>query len=218
MFTELIDQLRCPNAHEDSWLVATSTRTGSRHILDGKLGCPVCKATFDIVDGEALFTVAPVLRSTITLDDDAAMRLAAQLHLVEAPQPVMLTGQWSRAVAPLRRIVPTVTIFVGDATSVIALDAQVSLLRLPASRIPLATGTLRGLALDRAHANDACVTDAARIVRTNGRLLIPAGTALDDALWRTLAADAEVTVAERLPTASAPVPLRRAPATPLFTP
>ena len=152
MFTELIDQLRCPNAHEDSWLVATSTRTGSRHILDGKLGCPVCKATFDIVDGEALFTVAPVLRSTITLDDDAAMRLAAQLHLVEAPQPVMLTGQWSRAVAPLRRIVPTVTIFVGDATSVIALDAQVSLLRLPASRIPLATGTLRGLALDRAHA------------------------------------------------------------------
>lgn len=218
MFTELIDQLRCPNAHEDSWLVATSTRTGSRHILDGKLGCPVCKATFDIVDGEVLFTVAPVLRSTITLDDDAAMRLAAQLHLVEAPQPVMLTGQWSRAVAPLRSIVPTVTIFVGDATSVIALDAQVSLLRLPASRIPLATGALRGLALDRAHANDAYVTDAARIVRTNGRLLIPAGTALDDALWRTLAADAEVTVAERLATASAPVSLRRAPATPLFTP
>ena len=218
MFTELIDQLRCPNAHEDSWLVATSTRTGNRHILDGKLGCPVCKATFDIVDGEALFTVAPVLRSSITLDDDAAMRLAAQLHLVEAPQPVMLTGQWSRAVAPLRRIVPTVTIFVGDATSVIALDAQVSLLRLPASRIPLATGALRGLALDRAHAHDAYVTDAARIVRTNGRLLIPAGTALDDALWRTLAADAEVTVAERLATASAPVPLRRAPTTPLFTP
>ena len=218
MFTELIDQLRCPNAHEDSWLVATSTRTGNRHILDGKLGCPVCKATFDIVDGEALFTVAPVLRSSITLDDDAAMRLAAQLHLVEAPQPVMLTGQWSRAVASLRRIVPTVTIFVGDATSVIALDAQVSLLRLPASRIPLATGALRGLALDRAHANDAYVTDAARIVRTNGRLLIPAGTALDDALWRTLAADAEVTVAERLATASAPVPLRRAPTTPLFTP
>ena len=218
MFTELIDQLRCPNAHEDSWLVATSTRTGNRHILDGKLGCPVCKATFDIVDGEALFTVAPVLRSSITLDDDAAMRLAAQLHLVEAPQPVMLTGQWSRAVASLRRIVPTVTIFVGDATSVIALDAQVSLLRLPASRIPLATGALRGLALDRAHANDAYVTDAARIVRTNGRLLIPAATALDDALWRTLAADAEVTVAERLATASAPVPLRRAPTTPLFTP
>lgn len=210
--------LRCPNAHEDSWLVATSTRTGSRHILDGKLGCPVCTATFDIIDGEALFTVAPVLRSAITLDDDAAMRVAAQLYLVEAPQPVMLTGQWSRAVAALRRLVPTVTMFVGDATSAIMLDERVSLLRLPASGIPLATGALRGLALDRAHAGDAYLTDAARVVRTKGRLLVPAGTSLEDTLWRTLATDADSTVAERLPTASPPIPLRRAPSAPLFAP
>jgi uncharacterized protein YbaR (Trm112 family) len=216
VFTELIDMLRCPQPHEDSWLVATSTRTGSRHILDGKLGCPVCKTTFDITDGEVLFTHAPVLRSAITLDDDAAFRLAAQLHLVEAPQPVMLVGHWSRAVAPLRRIVGTVTLFVADASSVIALDEKVSTLRLPPSGIPLATGALRGLALDRAHARDAYVRDASRVVGTKGRLVLPAGVPLDDALWRTLASDTEVTVAERLPVASAPITLRRAPAAPLF--
>jgi uncharacterized protein YbaR (Trm112 family) len=216
VFTELIDMLRCPQPHEDSWLVATSTRTGSRHILDGKLGCPVCKTTFDITDGEVLFTHAPVLRSAITLDDDAAFRLAAQLHLVEAPQPVMLVGQWSRAVAPLRRIVSTVTMFVADASSVIALDEKVSTLRLPSRGVPLATGALRGLALDRPHARDAYVRDAARVVGTKGRLVLPSGTTLDETLWKTLASDDDVTVAERLPVATAPISLRRAPAAPLF--
>ncbi len=216
MFTELIDMLRCPQPHEDSWLVATSTRTGSRHILDGKLGCPVCKTTFDITEGEVMFTSAPVLRSAIVLDDDAAFCLAAQLHLVEAPQPVMLVGQWSRAAAPLRRIVSTVTMFVGDASSVIALDEKVSTLRLPATGIPLATGALRGLALDRAHAGDGYVRDASRVLATKGRLVLPAGVHLDDTLWRTLASDTEVTVAERLPVATEPIALRRAPAAPLF--
>ena len=216
MFTELIDRLRCPQPHEDSWLVATSTRTGNRHILDGKLGCPVCKTTFDIVDGEVMFTNAPVLRSAITLDDDAAFRLAAQLHLVEAPKPVLLVGHWSRAVAPLRRIVSTVTMLVGDATTTVTQDERVSTLRLPASGIPLATGALRGLALDRAHAGEVYVRDAARVLSTAGRFVVPANVSLDAALWHTLASDTDVTVAERLPVASAPIALRRAPAQPLF--
>ncbi|MCC7051626.1 MAG: hypothetical protein IT355_00075 [Gemmatimonadaceae bacterium] len=218
MFTELIDLLRCPQPHEDSWLVASSTRTGDRHILDGRLGCPVCRASYDITDGEVLFSSAPVLRSAITLDEDAAFRLAAQLHLLEAPPPILLTGQWSRAVAALRRITPTVTMFVGDATSVVAQDDRVSTLRLPASGIPLAAGALRGLALDRAHAGEAYLPDAARVVRARGRLVVPLGTLLDATTWRTLASDTDVTVAERLPVATAPVTLRRAPAHPLFTP
>ncbi len=216
MFTELIDTLRCPMAHEDSWLVATSTRTGNRHILDGKVGCPVCKTTFDITDGEVMFTATPVLRSAIVLDDDAAFRLAAQLHLVETPQPILLTGLWSRAVAPLRRIVSSVTMFVGDATTVVTQDERVSTLRLPVTGIPLATGALRGVALDRAHSGAVFVHAAARVLRTGGRLVVPASVALDVQVWRTLATDADVTVAERLPVASAPIPLRRAPTAPLF--
>ena len=216
MFTELIDTLRCPNAHEDSWLVATSTRTQSRHIMDGKLGCPVCSATFEIKDGEVLFTTGSTLRTTRVLDEEAAFRLAAQLHLVEAPQPILLTGSWSRAVQPLRTIVPNVTMFVGDATSIITLDERVSTLRLPASAIALATGALRGVALDASHAGVEFLAASARVLRTGGRLVAPASVALDGAIWRTLASDAEVTVAERLATSSAPIQLKRAPAAPLF--
>lgn len=203
-------------SHEDSWLVATSTRTGNRHIVDGKLGCPVCRATFEITDGEVMFTTTPVLRSAIVLDDDAAFRLAAQMHLVEAPQPILLTGLWSRAVAPLRRIVSTVTMFVGDATTVATQDERVSTLRLPLTGIPLATGSLRGVALDRAHSSDAFVHAAARVLRVGGRLVVPASVMLDADIWRTLATDADIIVAERLAVASAPVQLRRAPAAPLF--
>ena len=217
MFTELIDTLRCPQLHAESWLVATSTRTGNRHILDGTLGCPVCKATFAIVEGEVLFGSAPVLRSAITLDDDAAFRLAAQLHLLEAPKPILLAGQWSRAVPALRRIVPTVTMFVGSATSVVVQDERVRTLRLPASVFPLAAGALRGLALDRTHAAAPYLRDAARVVGTRGRLVVPVHVELDATVWTVLASDADVTVAERLPVASAPIALRRAPIAPLFT-
>lgn len=216
MFTELIDTLCCPNPHEQGWLVATSTRTVGRHIMSGRLGCPVCRASFEIVDGEVMFTDGMVLQSTRTLDHDAAFRLAAQLHLVEAPQPILLTGSWSRAVAPLRALVPSVTIFVGNGTSTITQDDRVSTVRLPASVIPLAAGALRAVALDVSHATAALLTESARVLRPGGRLAAPASVALDAGCWNVLASDADTVVAERLPTASAPVTLKRAPAAPLF--
>ena len=44
MFIELVDALRCPVAHAESWLVAAAIRMEARHIVDGTLGCPVCSA------------------------------------------------------------------------------------------------------------------------------------------------------------------------------
>ncbi len=216
MFTELIDMLRCPNAHEDSWLVATSTRSAERHILDGVLGCPVCRASFAIEDGEARFGTARRDGEAPPFDEDTAFRLAAQLHLLEAPQPILVTGEWSRAIPALLRIIAHVKVFVGDTHLTLPLDERVSTLTLPAAGLPLATGALRGLALDAAHVSAPLLGAAARVVRTKGRLVVPAGTALDLSDWTPLASDAHHTVAERLPSASAPIPLRRAPSSPLF--
>ena len=216
MFTEQIDILRCPAMHEDSWLVAASTHAEGRHIITGTLGCPVCKASYEIVEGEVRFSDAPLHTSSGPMDTELAFELAAQLHLVEAPLPVMLTGGWSRAVAPLRTLVPTVSFLVGDAQCLIRLDDRVSTLRLPLTGIPLATGSIRGLALDAVHASVAFLTAASRAVCTSGRLVLPAGSVLDPSLWRILASDGHVIVAERLPVASALVSLRRAPAKPLF--
>lgn len=217
MFTELIDTLRCPNAHEDSWLVATSTRTEARHIVEGRLGCPVCRGSYPIVDGVARFCAPVSLPLVETFDDETAFRIAAQLHLVEAPSPILLTGRWSAAVEALLRITPTVRMFIGDSQCPIALDDRVSLFTMPGTRVPLATASVRGLALDVDHATAALLADAARVVRANGRIVVPAACGLDPLCWKPLVRDAEVQVAERLPMASAPVQLKRAPANPLFT-
>src|SRR5690606_9202648 len=45
--------LRCPQDHEDSWLVLAATKTVDRHVLEGTLGCPVCGAEYPVSAGLA---------------------------------------------------------------------------------------------------------------------------------------------------------------------
>lgn len=216
MFTELIDTLRCPNRHEDSWLVASSSRSDERHIIDGTLGCPICRASFAIVGGEARFAAPPAQEPVATLDDDAAFRLAAQLHLVEAPEPVLLIGVWTAAAIPLLRLTPTVKLFLGNSRLARVVPGQTSTITHSTARLPLAGASLRAVAIDATHATDALVGDCTRVLRVTGRLVAPAGVMLDAALWKPLARDDEVQVAERLPAPSGLVQLKRAPAKPLF--
>ncbi len=216
MLTEQIDMLRCIAPHTDSWLVASSTRSEARHIVDGRLGCPVCRAEYPILDAVAQFGPTRNPAPLALLDDEQAFRIAAQLHLIEAPAPVLLTGAWSSAVVALLRITPTVKLFVGNTRVPIPRDDRVSVLTLPAARFPLAAGTLRGVALDAEHAASPLLADVARIIRAGGRLVAPATVALDASCWKPLVRDAEVQVAERLPSASAPIQIKRAPSQPLF--
>ena len=41
MFIELIDTLRCPTPHDESWLVLAADRMAARHVVEGTVGCPV---------------------------------------------------------------------------------------------------------------------------------------------------------------------------------
>lgn len=216
MFTELIDLLRCPNAHEDSWLVASSSRSIGRHIVAGRLGCPVCRSSFEIVDGEPRFSAPVTHPAASAMSESSAFRLAAQLHLVEAPEAVLLTGAWSAAVDALLRIAPTIRLVIGDRRVELPLDERVSALTLPALGLPFAAGALRGVALDADHASTARLTDCARVVRAGGRLVAPASVSLDEGAWTVVARDEQDVVAERRAVASAPVQIRRAPVQPLF--
>ena len=85
MFIELVDALRCPNAHEESWLVASAARMEFRHIVEGTLGCPVCKAQYPVRRGVVDFRRAGT--STVPQhappDETEAARLAAFLDLTD---------------------------------------------------------------------------------------------------------------------------------------
>ena len=51
MFIELTDLLRCPNPHDESFLVLLPDKMDGRSVQTGQLGCPVCGRTFQLVDG-----------------------------------------------------------------------------------------------------------------------------------------------------------------------
>src|SRR3954452_17758381 len=51
MFIELTDLLRCPNQHDESFLVLLPDQMEGRSVRTGQLGCPVCGRTFELVDG-----------------------------------------------------------------------------------------------------------------------------------------------------------------------
>ena len=58
MFIELLDLLRCTNAHEDTWLVASFKTVSNRFVMEGTLGCPTCSAKYSITSGIADFRTA----------------------------------------------------------------------------------------------------------------------------------------------------------------
>jgi uncharacterized protein YbaR (Trm112 family) len=51
MFIELTDHLRCPEDHEEAYLVLLPDSSGAALRQSGELGCPVCHRTFHIRDG-----------------------------------------------------------------------------------------------------------------------------------------------------------------------
>ena len=202
MYIELIDLLRCPRNHEETWLVAAFTKLSERYVEEGRLGCPVCNASYVIRGGAAIFG-ADVREDTGAVesqpDADAAIRLAAFLNLTRPGSTVLLHGSH----AALARTVSEIT-----QSRMIALDPQFKVddTELIATirgdgRIPLASSSLDAVALsDSIHVND-----VSRVLRQGGRLLAPVDVPLPAGVTE-LARDTQFVVAE----AHGPViPIRR---------
>ena len=204
MFIELVDTLRCPVSHEESWLVLASTRMVARHVVEGALGCPVCAAEYPIHDGVVDFrraaAVAPV--PSQRPDAEQAMRLAAFLGLSDAQGFAVLMGQWGSHALELRGLVECPLILIDPPADVEAAPG-LSILRTDGA-IPLATGAARGVALDPAGTAGPPaerIASAVRATRVKGRLVGRVGLALPDGVTE-LARDDREWVAERDASAS----------------
>ena len=98
MQRDLLDALRCPGTHEESWLVAKVLEANGPTLLVAELACPVCGAAFRIDDGVAYFAdLAPIARHppawpTEPYTSDMVLRLAALLGVAESRFPVGLVG------------------------------------------------------------------------------------------------------------------------------
>lgn len=196
MFIELVDALRCPVVHEDSWLVATAARTEARHIVEGTLGCPVCKAQFPIHDGVADLRRGHHQLVSVRSDasgDDAPLRLAAFLGLDDAQGTVLLLGEWAAHARGLRELVD-VNVLAADPADGMAGEPGISVLRCDGP-LPLAPGIARGTALDDTDGATR-IASAVRATREGGRVVGPVGVPVPSGV-RELARDERVWVAER---------------------
>ena len=194
MFIELVAALRCPVAHEESWLVAAAIRMEARHIVDGTLGCPVCLAEYPIRNGVVDFRRGGGQRPAdhATRDADLAMRLAAMLDLADAHGFAVLLGGWGSHAPELSGIVDTPLILIDPPANVTGAPG-LSVLRSDGN-IPLAAGAVRAMAIDDGDAPR--VASAVGATRVKGRVLAPVSLALPDGV-RELARDERVWVGER---------------------
>ena len=212
MYIELVDSLRCVAAHEETWLVAAVTRMDGRHIVDGTLGCPICRREYAVRggvgwftqrqpsgNGESLTTPAPAA------DDDETIRAAALLGLTDAGGIVVLGGSWTRHADSVAQLgAAHVVVLNADATA--SSSQEVSSLFVD-DALPFGTATVRAIAVDGELATPSLLDSAVEKLRSRGRLVGPAPVATPRGVTE-LARDETDWVGERAVATSGPIPLR----------
>jgi hypothetical protein len=211
VFIELVDILRCPRPHEETWLVAAVSTFHGRHIATGSLGCPICRTQYPVVDGAADFTreghgaaagegVAP------SPADDDILRARALLDLSEAGGVVALLGSAASMSAALEDSAECTVLQVNPSGA--PLGPGVSTLWVD-DRLPLAPDSLRAAMVGDGVSAELLASLVAGI-RPKGRLVGPVSQPLPEGVSE-LARDEKQWVAARSGgRISPPVPLQRA--------
>lgn len=197
-------------SHEDSWLVASADELVARHIVRGELGCPVCEARYPVRDGVADFTAGvarPADPRSGAAREGMAVRAAALLGLSEPGGIVALAGEWSAAANEILEMTEEVQLLAFDFPRALRSGGALSL-ALIGDVLPLAPGSVRGIALDAAHATPSLLAGAERALAPGARLIAPAAAPLPASL-RELARDDQhwVAAAAAPSNVSAPVPI-----------
>jgi uncharacterized protein YbaR (Trm112 family) len=189
---ELIDLLRCPRDHEETWLVAAFTKVDDRYVEEARLGCPVCNEAYVIHRGVAGFGAManPVTSEAENAPDpDAAIRLAAFLNLVKPGSLAVLQGRHAVSSHQVSEITQCRLIAIDPDIRI--RDTELVATVRSDRRIPLASNSADGVALSDSRYLD----DAMRILRQGGRLVLPPDTSLPAGATE-VARDDRVVIAE----------------------
>jgi len=213
MYLVLTDLLTCPRCGPEHGLIVVTDRLEQRRVLEGRLGCPNCRAAFPIVGGFADFRgesgdVPPAgsrpgddRGETGASDAETAVRLTALMGSTAGPGYALVAGPAVRLAAAIAALV--------DGNEIIAIDDSLALQpeqapvsRLGAAdRIPLRDRAARGVALT-GEAADVLLEEGARVLGPVGRLVLEpapedAETRLKSAGLHVVARDGVTLVAVR---------------------
>lgn len=200
MYIETIDLLRCPREHEETWLVAAFTRMDGRFIVEGKLGCPICNASYDILEGMARFSGEVSDAFAPKVGPDAVMRTAALLNLTRPGVVAVLCGDEASAAEDLAELTQSRVIALNPSANIEDTERVATIVCV--DRIPLASSSVDAIALGSCAA---LALDAQRVIRPGGRLTADADIALPAGM-REIARDDSTIVLESV---GPIIPLRR---------
>jgi hypothetical protein len=160
MFIELTDHLCCPRDHPQSYLVLLPDEVVLRSVRSGRLGCPVCGATFRVTEGVAELDAPPAPAAEAELPAEAAHAL---LGLTGPGGYVVLVAGAAEQWRDLSTLNPGVGLVAVNPPADVA-DAAPLLSVVRAPIIPLATRSMRGVVLGgRLGADPAWLREAARV-------------------------------------------------------
>lgn len=144
MFIELTDILRCPQSHDEQFLVLIPDEMSGRSVRAGRLGCPVCHREYLIRDGVADFGQSDSTENftPATIEPEA---LAAFLGLGGPGGYVGIVGGDATLAGRLIDSIPSVHFVLINPARETAELPMLSLLR--ANSIPIKSRSLRGVVL-----------------------------------------------------------------------
>jgi hypothetical protein len=209
MHIDLIQSLRCVAAHEDTWLVAAIEKMAGRHVVEGVLGCPVCRAEYPVLD--AIVYLGADRYATLNLPEpreiaeEELVRAAALLGLEEPGRTVVLAGHWADHAPQLIDF---------TRVHVLALNPRVNLpqdesisVAFARDVFPLLPGSVHAVAFDVDSEVAFGSHAAVHSLRPGGRLVLPAHLPTPNEI-QELARDQRELVGERA-AVSRPVRLER---------
>ena len=170
MHIELTEMLRCPQGHDEAFLVLATAVMKGRHVNGGVLGCPVCRAEVPIVKGIARFSRENP-HSGKSGAVPPATALQALLGLSNAGGTVVLVGSAANVAKDLGELLGGTHVICINPADGIAESERVSQLVWDAG-IPLKKNSARGVVLGAEVAREPWLAEAARIVLKGQRVVV----------------------------------------------
>ena len=167
MFIELTDHLRCPANHPEAYLVLLPDQVVGRDVVAGHLGCPICGWNTDFTAGVVDFGGGGPPSGSTRLSADA---IEAFLGLSGPGGYAAVCGAATSAIPELTTALPGVRFVAVNPPPGRSGELPASVLR--GARLPLKTGSMRGVVLDDALGSDeSWVREAIRVTLPGLRVI-----------------------------------------------
>jgi len=170
MHIELTEMLRCPEKHQEEFLVLSTVEMSGRMVAKGLLGCPVCHKEYEIVQGVVEFGGISTHHAPPFSSADP-LTVQALLDLSGPGGYVILIGSAARYAVGLAALMGGIH-FVGINPPLDAEELPILSLLRSQDAIPLRSAVARGVVAGAEVATSKWLAEAKRILLKGRRLVV----------------------------------------------